>query len=550
MRRPGDRSQPRETRPADGRHDLQGRAPPSPGTRYNRPMDGHSLNPESLRHILGLKLRRFRRERGLGLKEMAKRSGLSISYLSEIEKGRKYPKPEKLLALAQTLGVGFDELVSLEVGDELEPVRDLFTSPFVQQFPWHLFDLELESVLALLVEAPSKAQALLRTAIEIGRTYDLQVEHFLFAALRSYQHLHQNYFADIEEAAAETAAQYGWGDPGEPTVDELTRVLEEEHGVQVDDQSLLEHEELRGLRSVWIDGDVRRVLVNPRLLPVQKAFALGRELGYPRLGLKERSTSSTYLRVESFDQVINDFQAAYFSGALLLPRETLVEDLHAFFGRRQFSAEAFLALLERYRTTPETFFYRLSQIVPKELGLRESFFVRFSHDTASPAGHFHMTKHLDLSRLPIARSRDSTEHFCRRWTGLHILRELAEEQARGNIPVSPKDVRAGAQRAHFLDAERDFFVLSLARPLALSGGTNTSVSLGFLIDRTFKRQVRFWNDPAVPSLEVGVTCEGCPLEDEECEVRAAAPRLLERQAEERRREKALERLIRDASGRS
>ena len=55
--------------------------------------------PSSLRLILGLKLRQFRARRGFGLKDLAERSGLSVSYLSEIETGRKYPKTEKLLLL-------------------------------------------------------------------------------------------------------------------------------------------------------------------------------------------------------------------------------------------------------------------------------------------------------------------------------------------------------------------------------------------------------------------------------------------------------------------
>ena len=55
------------------------------------------LEPESLRFILGLKLRNLRQERGLSLTALAGQAGLSVSYLSEIEAGRKHPKPDKLL---------------------------------------------------------------------------------------------------------------------------------------------------------------------------------------------------------------------------------------------------------------------------------------------------------------------------------------------------------------------------------------------------------------------------------------------------------------------
>ena len=62
-----------------------------------------ALNPEILRFILGIKLRRARQEKGFGLKELARRTGVSVSYLSEIEKGKKHPKPDKLLQLAAAL---------------------------------------------------------------------------------------------------------------------------------------------------------------------------------------------------------------------------------------------------------------------------------------------------------------------------------------------------------------------------------------------------------------------------------------------------------------
>ena len=56
--------------------------------------------------------------------------------------------------------------------------------------------------------------------------------------------------------------------------------------------------------------------------------------------------------------------------------------------------------------------------------------------------------------------------------------------------------------------------------------------LGFHVDRAFKRAVRFWDDEAVPRVDVNLTCERCALAD--CRVRAAVPTVLraeERQAE-------------------
>ena len=43
----------------------------------------------SLKHILGLKVRDLRMEQDLSFQALSEQTGLSMSYLSEIEKGKK-----------------------------------------------------------------------------------------------------------------------------------------------------------------------------------------------------------------------------------------------------------------------------------------------------------------------------------------------------------------------------------------------------------------------------------------------------------------------------
>ena len=61
--------------------------------------------PELLKFLLGLKLRKLRFEKGLSLQALSQLSGLSSSYLNEIEKGKKYPKVDKLILLAKSLKI-------------------------------------------------------------------------------------------------------------------------------------------------------------------------------------------------------------------------------------------------------------------------------------------------------------------------------------------------------------------------------------------------------------------------------------------------------------
>jgi XRE family transcriptional regulator, fatty acid utilization regulator len=484
--------------------------------------------PLSLRLLLGLKLRSFRTERQLGLRDLAELTGLSVSYLSEIETGRKYPKLQKLLTLASSLGVGYEDLVSLRTDERLGPIGELLSSSFFREFPLDLFRIEPEAVIQLMTESPIEAGALLRALSEIARSYDLRVEHFLWAALRAYQQLLHNHFPEIETAAEDLLDRHGWRGRHSLTAHELQKVLETEHGFTIEEETLAGHPVLGDLRAVFVAGPPGlkgrpRLLINGRLLPAQRAFLYGRELGYLTLGLVERSSTSTQISVDTFAQVINDFKAAYFSGALLLQRELLGADLRRFFALPRWSAEAFAGILASYETTPETFFYRLSQLLPAQLGLENLFFARLSHRRG--AG-IRLTKMLNMSQLPIPAGVEPQEHYCRRWPGSKLL--TADE------PAETGPLRAAIQRSIFLDGGGEYLQFSLARPLALSAGAHASVSLSIRLDQELKEKIAFWDDPGIERREVNTTCERCGLRD--CLERAAPPTL--RDEEERQKERA------------
>ncbi len=492
---------------------------------------------ESLRFILGLKLRGLRHERELSLRELAGRCGLSISYLSEIEKGKKYPKPDKLLKLAAALEVPFDELVSLRVTDELGPLKAALSSGFLEDFPFQLFGVEPGDLFALLAEDPIKVGALIRTFLEVGRTYDVHIEQFLLAALRSYQQLHANYFADLERAAAEFRERRGWPAGERLEGAALAAVLQGDWGYAIEEDTLAGHPDLGTLRSVFVDGRPPRLLVNGRLLPSQKAFVLAREIGYRELGLGARAITSSWLEVESFEQVLNNFKASYFAGALLLDAERLGADLEEFLAAPTWRGDALLELIRRHGATPEMFFYRLTELVPERFGLREIFFLRFTRpeDRPDPV----LTKVFNLSRVPVPHGIGLDEHYCRRWPALELLARLAAAPDR-----HPERPLVAVQRSRFLDAEAEFFVLSVARPLVLTPDSDSAVSLGFLLDDDFRRRVAFWDDPAIPRRDVNLTCERCRLTQAQCAERAAPPRLVRRQERQTRKKAALADLLR------
>ncbi len=492
---------------------------------------------ENVRVIFGMKLRQFREQLGYTLKALAQKTGLSPSYLTEIEKGKKYPKAEKILQLAEALELSFDDLVSLKLDNQLNPLTGLLDSPLMQQFPFQLFGITSRDVLDLVTRSPNEASTLIRTLGEIAASYDMRVEHFFYAALRSYQEAHQNHFADLEDAADTFATERGW-DRTQPLTDDVLReVLTDTYGYILDDQTLDAYPELQGFRSVLATRDSPQLLLNSKLLPAQKAFVLGREIGYCYLGLHDRATTSSPSEVRSFAQVLNDFKASVFSGALLMSRTYLIADLELFLARPQWDATAFLQLLTRYNATPEMFFYRLSELIPTFLQLPQLHFLRLHSDVGSQ--RYHLTKHLNMSQLPLPHGLGLHEHYCRRWLSVRVLRQLEQRQRHGGgqVPV------VGAQRSHFVGDETEYICISLARPLVLTPATNTSVTLGFRVDDAFKKQVRFWDDPAIACVEINETCERCPLSEVACCERAVPATFYQREQAIASRNNSLKRLL-------
>ncbi|MBI4083165.1 MAG: helix-turn-helix domain-containing protein [Candidatus Lambdaproteobacteria bacterium] len=494
------------------------------------------MREDNVQVVFGLKLRQFREARNLTQKVFAGKAGLSVSYLNEIEKGKKYPKADKIVQLAQSLGVPYDELVSLKLGHELNPLAAFIDSPMIRDLPLQLFGITPRELIDLISRAPNEAGALIRTLVDIARSYDMQVEHFFYAMLRSYQEAHDNHFGEIEEAAQRVLEREGWSGRTPLPWERLREVLQGRYGYTVELEALEAHPELTTFRSVFVPQPPQ-LLVNPRLSRAQQAFQMAREIGYRELRLRERGLASSRAEVSTFEQVLNDFKASYFAGALMIQRDLLVEDLGAFFNRERWDEQAFLAMMGRYQVTPEMFLYRLSQLIPHHFGLKKLHFLRFSNPIDRQV--FRLSKQFNMSRVLIPTGIGLNEHYCRRWLSVEVLEALHQVQRRksGAVPV------IGVQRSQLMADGREYFCIALARPLALTPGTNTSVTLGFQVNELFRRRVRFWNDPAVPVRQINQTCERCALGPDECQERVAPPTLYEQQQALERRNEVLHKLV-------
>jgi transcriptional regulator with XRE-family HTH domain len=485
--------------------------------------------------IFGMKVRQARTEAGLTLTDMAAQCELSPSYMTEIEKGRKYPRSDKIVRMAEVLGKDYDEMVSIKLPASLSYLESALSSSIMQRFPFHEFGLEAEDLVNLLTREPDRASALLHAILEIGRRYDLQEEDFLRAALRSYQEFHENYFPEIEEAAirfqAEFAEAYRMGGERPYSRTAMRNLLEKAFNCRVDDKRIQSQPELSGYRSVYVPGKPATLYVNGRLFPRQIRFLLARELGYQYLGLQERTTTSPPEQIDSFTQILNYFKASYFGGALLMPRADLTADIETFFSQPTWNPQPLLDMLDKYNVTPEMLLYRFSELIPQYFGIKLHF-LRFHH----VGQRFQLIKQLNMNRLLVPSGIGLHEHYCRRWLSVRLLTDLEGAELGMDKP------HTGVQLSEFLDSQERFLCIGFSRPLVLTAGVDSSVIVGFRVNADLRHTIRFLDDPAIPHAIINETCERCPLTPEQCYERAAAPTLLQAEQARQARRVALTQL--------
>ncbi len=487
------------------------------------------MNVDLVTVILGMKVRQARVNAGITQAELAARVPISPSYLAEIEKGRKYPKPDKILRIADVLGINYDELVSIKLDRNLAHLKDALTSPLFRQFPFTEFGVDVSDLVGLLTGYPEKASALLHAVADMARQYNMEEEHFLRAALRSYQELNDNYFPAWEETVTRFAQEHRLDRQIPIPLSHLQTLITQRFNYTLDDATLAQNQPLTGYRSVYIDGPRPHLLINSALHPAQIKFLLAREMGYQVFGLKDRANTSSPDRVESYEQVFNDFQASYFAGALLLPQSLLVKDLEAFFALPTWQPPILLDMLRRYDVTPEMLLYRFSELIPQFFGMALHF-LRM-HDSGD---RYRLVKQLNMNQLPLPTGISSREHFCRRWLTVRLLQELKEQGQ-----VGP---HVGIQMSQFLESQEQFLCIGFARQLALSQD-NSSVIVGLRVEAPLQSAIHFLNDPAIPTRIINETCERCPLTAEQCTVRGAPPTLWQMERARSLRQEALNTLL-------
>ncbi|MBZ4036917.1 helix-turn-helix domain-containing protein [Flavobacterium sp. 17A] len=472
------------------------------------------IEKDYIKLIFGLKLKQVRTQKNLSLFGLAKLTNLSKSYLNEIEKGKKYPKTDKILLLCEHLDVTYDQMVSLKLDNNLAPIGEILKSGILKEIPLELFGIQEADLIDIIANAPAKVNAFISTIIEIAQHYNLSRESFFLAALRSYQEAHSNYFEDLEEKVIAFSKSFQINLDSKISIEELEAILKEEYEYNIKEIAFTDQEALGDLRSIYVPKS-KTLLLSTELDDPQKAFILAKEIAYNYLKISDRLLTFSWIKFENFDQVLNNFYASYFAGALLLPRKLVVNKINAFLENENPKPEEFVALIESFEVSPESFYQRLTNLLPKDFQLKNLFFLRLSHKIGSD--FYQINKELHITHQQEPHANETNEHYCRRWVSVKTI----DEAIRQNKPHF-----FDAQISSYANSGNEYLVFSSATKDPFAENYIRSISVGILINPTMKKKFKFIDGKPLVKRIVGVTCETCAVQD--CLERSAPPIVLEK----------------------
>lgn len=483
-----------------------------------------------IRLIFGLKLKALRQQQGMNYQQLSEATGIAVSYLHDIENGKKYPKADKIIILAKALNVDYDYLVSLTGKKRLQPIIDFMSSDFNTIVPWEHFGITPASLLNVFANMPDKITAFISTILKRNRRLQTTNNNFYTSALRSYQDLHDNYFEELENAVHQFHVKTKMKEDLPVDINVLEKNLQKQYGIKVDRKGMLGKEILKGLRSFYAKKN-KTLFINQGLTQAQEKFLLGREIAFQHLKLDPRPYETNVLSLASFEVLLHNFNASYFSNALLIPEDQIIESLHNIFASNKWSDQVWLDLLEKFDVTPEMLMQRLTNILPKHFGIDQLFYLRMFGEVDKD--FFEITKELHLSQLHTPYSNDQQEHYCRRWLAIGIMNDVKKNK-KMQMPI------VQTQISQYWQTHNHYFCITFAKPHPINTKEIVSVTLGLLIDQKLMLKMPFLNDQSIPVKTVHTTCERCGILD--CMERSGEPIVIEQQEKIQTIEQTLQKL--------
>jgi XRE family transcriptional regulator, fatty acid utilization regulator len=268
--------------------------------------------------LLGARLRRLRRDRGLNQSEMAAQLGISASYLNHLERNQRPVTAGILLRLAESFDVDVKAFAS-EGGEAAgaDQLSEIFSDGMLADLGVSRFEL-----IELADNAPSVAEGITRLYTALRELHrqpagdegaDPRVLITPETWVRDYIQAQRNHFPELEEGAETLGG--GLSDPlsvAEP----LRRRLKEAYGVE----AKVVPPEMLDDASQHYDAQRRTLLLSGLLRPENRTFGLAYQLALLEFaGMIQRLVDSARPPDAGSRSLLHMSFANYAAGAIMMP---------------------------------------------------------------------------------------------------------------------------------------------------------------------------------------------------------------------------------------
>jgi predicted transcriptional regulator/DNA-binding XRE family transcriptional regulator len=283
---------------------------------------------------LGRRVRALRLRIGLTQADLAKRLGISPSYLNLLEHDRRPVTSALLLDMSRVLDVDLRVLATGGDGEVLSALTEIFSDSVFEDHPVSAKELtafadgnpEIARAIVALHRAYTGTRASLDLLGERLLDYQQDLGNIDRARLSSEQvsdfiERRANYFPTLEAEAERLLASTDPGDTREELFGRLARYLSETHGVRV---RILTVREMRGAVRRF-DPERRELLLSEVLRRGSRNFQLATQVGLIRCdAVLDELTLDPKLTSDESRALCRIALAGYFAGAVLMPYDAFL----------------------------------------------------------------------------------------------------------------------------------------------------------------------------------------------------------------------------------
>ncbi|HEY5362066.1 MAG TPA: short-chain fatty acyl-CoA regulator family protein [Streptosporangiaceae bacterium] len=273
---------------------------------------------------VGVRLRRFREERGLTQAALASALGISPSYVNQLESSQRPMTGSVLLRLASVFDADLQQFSTEDADRLVAQLRDALTDPSVGD------PISMAEIRELAVAMPAVGRYVMElhrryrhgrdvneaimTRIDAGAAGSMSVPPpMAYEEVQELFYGRRNYFPPLDLAAEQICAEAGLV-TGNAAAG-LTERLARRHGIRVTDLPAGEADVKRRF-----DPGARELALSPLLNPGQRAFQLATHLASVELaGEIDEIVTEASLSSDETRTLTRIGLASYFAGALVLP---------------------------------------------------------------------------------------------------------------------------------------------------------------------------------------------------------------------------------------